>query len=61
MIGLAKAFRRQVIAEGVETHLHGKMLLHMGCECAQGYAIAKPMQAAELTDWLERWQQPPDG
>lgn len=60
VIGLAKAFRRQVIAEGVETHLHGKMLLHMGCECAQGYAIAKPMQAAELTDWLERWQQPPE-
>ncbi len=58
VIGLAKAFRRQVIAEGVETFLHGKMLLHMGCEYAQGYAIAPPMPANELPGWLENWRQP---
>ena len=41
VLGLAEAFRRQVIAEGVETVDHGLMLLQLGCDCAQGYLIAK--------------------
>jgi EAL domain-containing protein (putative c-di-GMP-specific phosphodiesterase class I) len=45
VIGLARAFRRQVIAEGVETVEHGEMLLQLGCELAQGYGIARPMPA----------------
>jgi EAL domain-containing protein (putative c-di-GMP-specific phosphodiesterase class I) len=40
MLGLASAFRLQIIAEGVETVEHGSILLQMGCELAQGYAIA---------------------
>ncbi|MGP1630662.1 MAG: putative bifunctional diguanylate cyclase/phosphodiesterase, partial [Giesbergeria sp.] len=36
VIGLANAFRREVIAEGVETLEHGEMLLGLGCELAQG-------------------------
>ena len=45
VMGLAAAFQRQVIAEGVETVEHGLMLLQMGCELAQGYGIAAPMPA----------------
>ena len=52
VIGLAGAFRRQVIAEGVETVEHGAMLLQLGCELAQGYSIARPMPAAELPAWV---------
>ena len=48
VLGLAAAFRRDVIAEGVETVDHGLMLLHMGCEIAQGYGIARPMPAARI-------------
>jgi len=44
--GLAAAFHRQVIAEGVETVEHGTMLLRLGCELAQGYGIARPMPPA---------------
>jgi diguanylate cyclase (GGDEF)-like protein/PAS domain S-box-containing protein len=56
VIGLAKAFRRQVIAEGVETVAHGSMLLPLGCELAQGYGIARPMPAADLPAWAAQWR-----
>ena len=52
VISLTKAFDRSVIAEGVETINHGLMLLLMGCEQAQGYAIAKPMPADIVSQWL---------
>ena len=56
VIGLATAFRRDVIAEGVETVAHGTALLKLGCELAQGYAIAEPMPAGQLRAWAESWQ-----
>ena len=55
VIGLANAFNRKIIAEGVESQEHGLMLIMMGCEQAQGYGIAKPMPAKELAAWLERY------
>jgi diguanylate cyclase (GGDEF)-like protein/PAS domain S-box-containing protein len=59
VIGLAGAFNRRVIAEGVETEAHGRMLLQMGCELGQGYAIARPMQAQAFAQWLQHWQRSP--
>lgn len=56
VIGLAKAFRRDVIAEGVETIPHGELLLTLGCELAQGFGIARPMPANELAGWTARWR-----
>ena len=56
VIGLAKAFRRKVIAEGVETIAHGELLLPLGCELAQGYGIARPMPAANIPDWVKTWK-----
>jgi len=52
IIGLATAFQRQVIAEGVETLDHGEQLLQLGCELAQGYAIAKAMPPEAFINWL---------
>ncbi|WP_286240054.1 bifunctional diguanylate cyclase/phosphodiesterase [Neptuniibacter halophilus] len=57
VIGLARAFRKQVIAEGLEDMQHADILLSIGCELAQGYGIARPMPAAELPDWLVRWER----
>lgn len=54
--GLAEAFNRQVIAEGVETTEHGLMLLMSGCERAQGYGIAKPMPAEDVLVWLNSYK-----
>ena len=51
IIGLCQAFRRQVIAEGIESEEHGIMLLRLGCDLGQGYGIARPMPADQLLDW----------
>lgn len=59
VIGLTSAFRREVIAEGVETVEHAKMLLQLGCELGQGYGIARPMLAQQLPQWASRWQPDP--
>ena len=59
VLGLAVAFRRQVLAEGVETVAHGEMLLQLGCELAQGYGIARPMPAADLPGWAAAWRPDP--
>jgi len=55
VIGLAAAFNREVVAEGVETTEHGTMLLKMGCERAQGYGIARPMPANAFPVWLNSY------
>ncbi|MBK6999233.1 MAG: EAL domain-containing protein [Rhodoferax sp.] len=56
VIGLAAAFKREVIAEGVETVAHGTALLQLGCELAQGYGIARPMPPEKLPAWVATWQ-----
>ena len=56
VIALAKSFKREVIAEGVETVEHGTALLQIGCELAQGYGIARPMPAGDIPRWINEWQ-----
>ncbi len=56
IVGLAKAFGRKVIAEGVETNAHGEKLIAMGCPVAQGYGIARPMPAEQMAQWAKRWK-----
>lgn len=56
VLGLARAFRREVIAEGVETLEHGVLLLRLGCELAQGYGIARPMPGESVAAWLSEWK-----
>jgi diguanylate cyclase (GGDEF)-like protein/PAS domain S-box-containing protein len=58
VIGLAKAFQREVIAEGVETVEHGIELLRLGCRRVQGYGIARPMPPEELPDWIVGYTAP---
>ncbi|MCG2585958.1 EAL domain-containing protein [Massilia sp. TS11] len=59
VLGLAHAFHREVIAEGVETAEHSAMLLRLGCELAQGYGIARPMPGPALVAWAARWRPAP--
>jgi diguanylate cyclase (GGDEF)-like protein/PAS domain S-box-containing protein len=58
VIGLAQAFNRKVIAEGVESVRHGRALLEQGCSHGQGYGIARPMPAGDLAAWIEAWKAP---
>ena len=59
VISLAGAFHRQVVAEGVETHEHGALLLQLGCELVQGFGIARPMPPEQLPSWAAAWQSSP--
>jgi diguanylate cyclase (GGDEF)-like protein/PAS domain S-box-containing protein len=59
MLGLASAFRRRPVAEGVETVDQGLMLLRLGCRVAQGFGIARPMPAEDLPGWLTSWTPDP--
>jgi diguanylate cyclase (GGDEF)-like protein/PAS domain S-box-containing protein len=56
VIALAKSFKRDVIAEGVETVEHGRALLKLGCDLAQGYGIARPMSASDIPVWIKEWK-----
>ncbi|HCI53108.1 MAG TPA: diguanylate cyclase [Gallionella sp.] len=58
VIGLAASFRRNVIAEGVETVVHGDALLLLGCDLAQGYGISRPVPPQDFEVWLTRWVTP---
>jgi EAL domain-containing protein (putative c-di-GMP-specific phosphodiesterase class I) len=55
ILGLASAFGREIIAEGVDNAAQGQRLLEMGCELAQGFGIAQPMTADAMPAWIERW------
>ena len=59
IVDLAAALELHVIAKGVETVEHGVKLLELGCELGQGFAIAHPMLAAELPDWIAAWRPDP--
>ncbi|SFR52303.1 PAS domain S-box-containing protein/diguanylate cyclase (GGDEF) domain-containing protein [Thiomicrospira sp. ALE5] len=59
VISLCRVFNRQVIAEGVETVDHADILLLLGCDFAQGYGIARPMDAGALMVWQAQWQVKP--
>jgi diguanylate cyclase (GGDEF)-like protein/PAS domain S-box-containing protein len=56
VLGLAAAFNLKVVAEGVESASQGNMLVQYGCDVAQGFGLALPMQAAKLEEWLSTFQ-----
>jgi EAL domain-containing protein (putative c-di-GMP-specific phosphodiesterase class I) len=51
-IMLSHALGLTVVAEGVETPAELRWLIDHGCNVAQGYHIARPMPAQQLTDWI---------
>jgi diguanylate cyclase (GGDEF)-like protein/PAS domain S-box-containing protein len=55
VLGLATAFDRMAIAEGVETVDHGRLLLQLGCIYGQGNGIAFPMPGEDLPAWSAAW------
>lgn len=56
VISLSHAFRREVVAEGVERTEQGIVLLLLGCHLVQGYAIARPMLAEAIADWVKDYR-----
>lgn len=60
IIHLAHSMNRQVIAEGAETDKHLRVLGELGCDMAQGYAIAKAMPPEQVVFWLRNYQSAHD-
>ncbi len=50
---LGHELNMRVVAEGVETEEHFKLLKQMGCDLAQGNFIARPMPGSELIAWTK--------
>lgn len=59
IVGLAKAFHRDVVAEGIETIEQGIVLLRLNCDVVQGFAIARPMPADSIPEWLNAFRPDP--
>ena len=59
LVALGKALGLAVLAEGVESRSQGDCLLGLGCELAQGFAIAPPMAPDALLPWLRRYERAP--
>lgn len=53
IIAMADKLRMNVIAEGIESETHLRLLLQAGCTEGQGYYLDKPMPAEELTALLQ--------
>jgi EAL domain-containing protein (putative c-di-GMP-specific phosphodiesterase class I)/CheY-like chemotaxis protein len=49
---MAQKLRITAVAEGVESQAQWDMLRGLGCPLAQGYLIAKPMDAFGFMDWM---------
>jgi len=54
IVNLGRNMGMQVVAEGVETAEQREALAELGCYRFQGYFMGRPMEAAELTQRLER-------
>ena len=56
ILGLADAFNRTVIAEGVETVGQAELLVSLGCKNIQGFGVARPMPAEKFVQWCKDWR-----
>ncbi len=54
-ISLAHKLNMKTVAEGVETIEDWQLLQTLNCDLAQGYFIAKPMPAEQLSEWEQTW------
>lgn len=52
IVELARALGMDVIAEGIETHEQYRILQRVGCRFGQGYLLARPMSADDMSRLL---------
>ena len=58
IIGLAKAFGLQLVAEGVETPAAAQTLIEHGCHRAQGFLFSRPVAGDAMESLLSRRRVP---
>jgi diguanylate cyclase (GGDEF)-like protein len=59
VIGMGKALRHRVVAEGVETIDQLLMLLNLGCDVMQGFYLARPMEPDRVIEWFKAFRPDP--
>jgi diguanylate cyclase len=55
IIELARNLRLETVAEGVEDERVSERLVRLGCDYAQGFALARPMPADAMLRWLRSY------
>lgn len=53
IVDIARALNVEVVAEGVETEEHARILAEVGCDGLQGYAIGYPASGSEIAALLK--------
>ena len=53
VIALGRSMKLEVLAEGVETQDHVRILLEKGCSHMQGYKFSRSLSPTELDKWLK--------
>ncbi|MGX9357380.1 EAL domain-containing protein [Roseobacteraceae bacterium S113] len=48
IIGIGKSLGMEIVAEGVESEAHARIVRDMGCDHLQGFFFGRPMTAADL-------------
>jgi EAL domain-containing protein (putative c-di-GMP-specific phosphodiesterase class I) len=61
IVALAKCLGRSVVAEGVETPAQLAFVRELGCDRAQGFLIARPLDACAIPQFAELACRQPDG
>ncbi|MBI5162585.1 MAG: EAL domain-containing protein [Magnetospirillum sp.] len=59
IIAVARGLHMTVVAPGVETEEQLSFLVSCGCDRVQGYLLARPMAAKDISEFLERGEIPP--
>jgi PAS domain S-box-containing protein/diguanylate cyclase (GGDEF)-like protein len=57
IIAMAHGLGLKVIAEGVESQSHMKLLSEFNCDVVQGYYISKPLPGSDLKNWILSYQE----
>jgi EAL domain-containing protein (putative c-di-GMP-specific phosphodiesterase class I)/CheY-like chemotaxis protein len=56
-IDMAKKLGIVTVAEGIETEKDWDLLRELGCDLAQGYFIARPMEHSAYHEWVLNWNR----
>ncbi len=56
IVGIARGFNLDLVAEGVENEMQRRVLARLGCDEMQGYLFARPSLASDM-DATRRWEQ----
>lgn len=59
IIDIGRSLGIEVLAEGVETMEHARLLRQLGCNALQGYAFARPLSSDDLMEFVQtrRWRE----